>query len=387
MHASDGDGAGPGDGGAVKPSVLVTGAAGFIGSHLCEALVEEGCSVWGLDNFHSFYSPAAKRRNLQEVSRQPGMHVVQGDVRDRVLLDGLLGGTSFDAAVHLAALPGVRTSLEAPDLCMDVNVQGTLTLLEALGRHGVDRLVFASSSSVYGEDTAAPFRESDAADRPISPYAASKRAGEMLCHSYSRTHGLAVHCLRIFTAFGPRQRPDLAIHKFARLMRRGQPIPLYGDGSSERDYTYVGDVVAGIRESLRRLTELPDGEPEYEIINLGRGETVRLDELVEALSSAVDGQSDGEPAIDRLPDQPGDMSVTHAAIDRARELLGWRPVTSLEDGLAAFVEWLDEVDPVGDEGGQPPGSDRLRPSGSDRAPGGEEADSPAPDPPLAEGAR
>ncbi|MFW6192363.1 MAG: NAD-dependent epimerase/dehydratase family protein [Gemmatimonadota bacterium] len=325
-------------------TVLVTGAAGFIGSHLCEALLDAGCSVWGLDSFHPYYSPAVKRRNLRAASGHPKMHVVQGDIRDGVLLDGLLGGRAFDAAVHLAALPGVRTSLEAPDVCMDINVQGTLTLLEALARHEIDRLVFASSSSVYGEDTAPPFRESDAADRPISPYAASKRAGEMLCHSYSATHGLSVHCLRIFTAFGPRQRPDLAIHKFARLMRGGEPIPLFGDGASERDYTYVGDVVAGVHRSLLRLLDLPDDATEYEIVNLGRGSTVRLDDLVRALSSAVGV----EPEIDRLPDQPGDMPMTHADVERAGELLGWSAETSLEEGLAAFVGWLDTVEPVDD---------------------------------------
>lgn len=385
MNTRDGDGSGP-DGGGTGPIVLVTGAAGFVGSHLCEALVGAGCSVWGLDNFHPYYSPDVKRRNLQEISGHPEMHVVQGDVRDGVLLDGLLGSEPFDAAVHLAALPGVRTSLEAPDVCMDVNVQGTLTLLEGLGRHDVDRLVFASSSSVYGEETAPPFRETDAADRPISPYAASKRAGEMLCHSYSSTHDLAVHCLRIFTAFGPRQRPDLAIHKFARRMRRGEPIPLFGDGTSERDYTYVGDIVEGVRRSLQRLLELPDGTAEYEIVNLGRGETVRLDELVRALSSALEV----EPEIDRLPDQPGDMSVTHADIDRARELLGWHPDTSLEDGLAAFVEWMDEVEPAA-EGGLDTGSPEDGFHGSadpERASRKDGTETPvsAMEPPLGEGA-
>jgi UDP-glucuronate 4-epimerase len=383
METRGRDGSRP-DGPAADPSILVTGAAGFIGSHLCEALVEAGCSVWGLDSFHPYYSPAVKRRNLRKVREHPEMHVVQGDVRDGVLLDGLLGGESFDAVVHLAALPGVRTSLEAPDVCMDVNVQGTLTLLEAVARHEVDRLVFASSSSVYGEDTAPPFRESDAADRPISPYAASKRAGEMLCHSYRSTHDLAVHCLRIFTAFGPRQRPDLAIHKFARLMRSGEPIPLFGDGSSERDYTYVGDIVDGVRRSLQRLLGLPNGAAEYEVLNLGRGETLRLDELVEALSSALDV----EPEIDRLPDQPGDVSVTHADIGRARDLLGWRPVTSLEDGLDAFVDWLDRVEPVEREAGDPetPGPSPRDGSGEDRTRREDTTGAPVLDPPLAEGA-
>mgnify|MGYP006277832391 CR=1 FL=1 len=319
--------------------ILVTGAAGFLGSHLCEALVEAGHQVWGLDNFHPYYDPRAKRRNLEDVLRRPEMHLVEGDIRDGVLLDGLMGERSFGAVVHLAALPGVRTSLEAPDVCLDINIDGTVSILEAAGRHRIGNLVFASSSSVYGEDAEPPFRESDAADRPISPYAASKRAGEMLCHAYHATHGLSVHCLRIFTAYGPRQRPDLAIHKFARLMRSGEPLPLYGDGSSERDYTYVDDVVEGIRRSIERLIGRT-GESEYRVVNLGRGETVRLDELVRSLSAALGI----EPEIERMPEQPGDVTVTHAAVDRARELLGWSPRTSLEDGLAAFVRWLDEAD-------------------------------------------
>lgn len=360
MQTSDGDRAAS-DGGTREPSVLITGAAGFLGSHLCDALVGAGWSVWGLDSFHSGYSPAVKRRNLRDVSEHPAMHVVHGDVRDGVLLDGLLGSESFDAAVHLAALPGDRTSLEAPGVCMDINVQGTVTLLEALTRHGVNRLVFASSSSVYGERTAVPCQESDAADRPISPYAATKRAGEMLCHSYAATSDLAVHCLRIFSAFGPRQRPDLALHRFARLMRRGEPIPLFGDGSRERDYTYVGDIVDGVRRSLERLLELPEGA-EYEIVNLGRGETVRLDQVVRSLATALEM----EPDIDRLPARPGDAAVTYAAVDRARELLGWRPRTSFEDGLAAFVEWLRRVDSAGSDGNGRPERRVGRSSEQDR---------------------
>lgn len=318
-------------------TVLVTGAAGFIGSHLCEALVETGRSVWGLDNFHPHYSPDLKRRNLEAVLAHPAMHLVQGDARDSVLLEGLLSGRRFDAVVHLAALPGVQVSVEAPDRCIDINVNGTLTVLEAAARHGVGSVAFASSSSVYGESTRRPFRESGPADRPISPYAASKRAGEMLCHAYHRTYGLSVHCLRIFTAFGPRQRPDLAIHKFTRLMRDGHTVTLFGDGSSERDYTHVDDVVSGVLASLDRLASL-EGEPEYEVINLGRGRSVRLDRLVEALAAGLDV----EPDLEWLPDRPGDVPVTHASVEKAKRLLDWEPRRSLEEGLEAFVRWFDE---------------------------------------------
>lgn len=332
--------------GRTDSGVLVTGAAGFIGSHLCETMVKAGWSVWGLDNFHPHYSPDLKRRNLEVALDYPGMHLVQGDARDSVLLEGLMSGRRFDAVVHLAALPGVQVSIEAPSRCIDINVNGTLTVLEAAARHGAKSVVFASSSSVYGETEKRPFRESEAADRPISPYAASKRAGEMLCHAYHRTHGLSVHCLRIFTAFGPRQRPDLAIHKFTRLMREGSTITLFGDGSSERDYTHVDDVVCGILASLDRLAAR-EGEPEYEAINLGRGRSVRLDRLVEALSIELGV----EPDIEWLPDQPGDVPVTHASVEKARELLGWEPRRSLEEGLIAFVRWFDEYRGSSGDGG------------------------------------
>lgn len=340
------------DAGEDGPAILVTGAAGFLGSHLCERLVEAGASVWGLDSFDGHYSPAVKRRNLGAVRGHPRMHLVQGDVRDRVLLDGLMGGRAFDAVVHLAALPGVGTSMEAPGRCLDVNVDGTLAVLEAAGRHGVGRLVFASSASVYGDGSTPPFRESEAADRPVSPHGASKRAGEMLCHAFHRSHGLSVHCLRVFSAYGPRQRPELVVHRFARLLRRGEPVPLHGDGSAQRDYVYVDDVVDGVHRSVQRLLARPDGEPEYQVVNLGRGEPVRLDRLLDALSTALGV----EPEIDPLPDRAGDVPSTHADTGRAAELLGWRAQTPLEDGLAAFVRWLDQTGAPG--GAEAGGGDR-----------------------------
>lgn len=319
--------------------VLVTGAAGFLGSHLCELLREHGCEVWALDNFDDHYDPALKRRNLRELRTEPEVHVVEGDIRDSVLLDGLMSAYAFDAVVHLAALPGVRTSLEAPDRCLDVNVAGTATLLEAMTRHGVHALTLASGASVYGDGAGSPSRETEAADRPISPYAASKRAGELLCHAFHVNRGLSVHCLRIFTAYGPRQRPDMAIHKFARLMRNGRPVPVFGDGSSERDYTYVADVVEGFRLSLERLLKRED-DPEYEVLNLGRGETTRLDALVTTLGRVLGV----EPVVERLPEQPGDATVTLASVERSREVLGWESETDLEQGLTAFVDWMEGRD-------------------------------------------
>lgn len=329
------------DGGSSKPeslAVLVTGAAGFIGSHLCDRLLAEGHGVWGLDNFDDFYEPARKRRNLREALRHPSMHLVEGDVRDEILLDGLMSDVDFDAVVHLAARPGVRPSLESPDLTYDVNVRGTLRLLEAMRRHSVSVLLFGSSSSVYGEDSDLPFGEADAADRPISPYAASKRSGELLCHTYHHLYGLTVYCLRFFTVYGPRQRPDLAIHKFARHMAGGEPIPRYGDGSSRRDYTHVRDVVSGILLAMERARRRNGGRADYEIVNLGRSETVRLDELIEALSAALDVT----PEIEPLPEQPGDMSATFASVERGRELLGYEPTVPFEEGLSDFAGWFRE---------------------------------------------
>ena len=319
--------------------ILVTGAAGFLGSHLCEHLLHRGFVVWGLDNLHPFYDPAIKRRNLRSLTRKPGMHVVEGDVRDGVLLDGLMETYPFDAVAHLAAIPGVRGSLETPEPYLDVNVGGTIALLEAIRRNGPSRLLFASSSSVYGASDRLPYEESDPADRPLSPYAATKRAGELLCHSHHETIGLSVHCTRIFTAYGPRQRPDLAIHKFARLLRDGEALPLYGDGSSERDYTYVDDVVEGLVLSIERLIGLDEDDPEFQIVNLGSGRAVRLDELVDRLGRALGLK----PVVAATSPRAGDMRKTLASTDRAGELLGWSPRTSLEEGLRRFADWIDAV--------------------------------------------
>lgn len=317
--------------------VLVTGAAGFIGSHVCERLLERGCSVWGLDSFDDYYSPALKRRNISAAALQPRMHLVEGDIRDGVLLEGLFQDVDFDAVVHLAARAGVRPSVEDPARCFDANVAGTIELLETMRRNHSRLLIFGSSSSVYGDDTATPFREDAAADRPVSPYAASKRSGELLCHTFHDLYGFSVHCLRFFTVYGPRQRPDLAIRKFASLMARGEPLPIYGDGSSSRDYTYVSDIVDGVMASLDRLRS-HEGDPLFETFNLGGSEPVRLDDLVRKLSDAMGV----EPELDRQPPRPGDVSTTYASLERSSEVLGYRPEVGMEEGLAKFAEWFWE---------------------------------------------
>lgn len=315
--------------------ILVTGAAGFIGSHVCERLIARGHEVHGLDDFDPFYSPAAKRRNLGGIIEHPRFRLLEADVLDMEGLEARLevdGPARLDAVVHLAARAGVRPSIEAPVLYSRVNVEGTAAMLELARRRGVRRFVFASSSSVYGNQEKVPFSEADPVDRPISPYAATKRAGELLCHTYHHLYGLSVACLRLFTVYGPRQRPDLAIHRFTRLMSEGRPVPMYGDGTTERDYTYVDDVVAGI-EAAVELTGAP--EPVYEIVNLGESRTTSLRRLIDLIAASLGV----EPQIERLPPQPGDVERTFADVTRARALLGYAPSTPVEEGIPRFVEW------------------------------------------------
>jgi UDP-glucuronate 4-epimerase len=312
-------------------SILVTGAAGFIGSHLCDALLERGETVVGLDSFDDFYAPAAKERNLEGALAHGGFELVRADLRDRRALDGLPDG--IEAVVHLAARAGVRPSIEQPELYADVNVMGTVQLLSWAGSRGVRRLVFASSSSVYGNNEKVPFSESDPVDNPISPYAATKKAGELICHVASHLDGLSVACLRFFTVYGPRQRPDLAIHKFARLLREGGRIPMFGDGSTSRDYTYVDDTVAGVLGSLEWVRT---HEGAYGIFNLGNHRTVTLSDMIRIV-----GEEMGvEPLIERLPMQPGDVQRTFADIERARRELGYEPDTDFREGVRRFLEWL-----------------------------------------------
>lgn len=307
---------------------LITGAAGFIGSHLVERALREGAEVTGLDSFDDFYDPALKERNLAAAAENPRFRLVRGDIRDRDLLRRLVA-ERFDVAVHLAARAGVRPSLGDPALYMDVNVQGSACLLEALRDSPDTRFVFASSSSVYGERDAIPFREEDDTSRPVSPYGASKKAGEVLCHAWHRVYGLPVTVLRFFTAYGPRQRPDMAIASFAARLLRGEPVPVFGDGRSSRDYTYVEDAVDGIWRAMERT----EG---FEIYNLGGAEPTPLADLVALLAQALGV----EARTERRPWQPGDVPVTCADIGKARSRLGWKPATSLGAGLRRYAAWL-----------------------------------------------
>ena len=306
--------------------VLVTGAAGFIGSTLVERLLAEGRGVVGLDSFDPFYPEDLKRRNLEKALSSSEYRLIEADIRDAARMREVFSEGRFDGVVHLAALAGVRPSLERPVDYADVNVNGTTVLLDAATRSGVPQFVFASSSSVYGERSGGPFRETDPVDRPISPYAATKRAGELVAHTFHHAHGIGVTCARIFTAYGPRQRPDLAIRKFAERMLRGESVPLFGDGTTVRDYTFVGDLVDG----LVRALDQPLG---FAILNLGAGRTIPLLDLVQTLERALAVSA----RIEWLPRQTGDVSRTFADIDAARQALGYSPSTSLEEGVERFV--------------------------------------------------
>jgi UDP-glucuronate 4-epimerase len=308
---------------------LVTGGAGFIGSHVCERLLDLGHAVWAFDDLNSFYDPQLKRNNLRELQAlAKPFEFVFGDLTDRAALDDVLSTVTFDQIVHLAARAGVRPSLEEPALYQRVNVEGTVNLLEAARRTGVKKLIVASSSSVYGVNSKIPFSESDPIFSAISPYAASKLACEALGHVYHHVYGMDIAVLRFFTVYGPRQRPDLAIHKFARLISEGQPIPVFGDGSSARDYTYIGDILEGIIACTQKTFG-------YEIFNLGESQTVTLSLLIGLLESAL-----GQKAIlERLPAQPGDVPRTCADIAKARKKLGYNPQVKIEQGIPLFVNW------------------------------------------------
>ena len=314
--------------------VLVTGGAGFIGSHLTERLIARGDEVVVVDSFDPFYDPSVKRANIAGAIASGHATLIEADICERAALDEKLGDTDLDAIVHLAARAGVRPSLESPLEYVRTNVEGTQSLLEIARRRGIRPFVMGSSSSVYGDSTPVPFREDVSADTPISPYAATKRAAELLCHAHAKLHGASIACLRLFTVYGPRQRPDLAIHKFARLMLRGEEIPLYGDGSTERDYTFVGDATDGIERALDWCVSAPPGA--FEIVNIGESTTTSLAKLVDLISDELGV----DPRIQRLPDQPGDVQRTFADIARARHLLGYDPRTTMEEGIRRFAEWL-----------------------------------------------
>ena len=311
-------------------TILVTGGAGFIGSHLCESLLQDGHAVLALDNFDPFYDPAIKRTNLDLLKPWAKFQFVEGDIRDKAVFQQIFSKNKIDAVIHLAAKAGVRPSILQPVEYNDVNVNGTLQLLEAMTEASVPLLLFASSSSVYVNQEKTPFSETDEVNNPISPYAATKRAGELLCYTYHHLYKLEIACLRLFTVYGPRQRPDLAIHKFAHLALEKKPIPLYGDGRTRRDYTFVSDIVAGIRQVLE-LQQLG-----YEIFNLGGGAPVTLMEMVEALEQAL-----GRPLEKQFMEkQPGDVDQTFADVSKAQAAFGYAPQVRLAKGVRLFAEWF-----------------------------------------------
>jgi UDP-glucuronate 4-epimerase len=308
-------------------TVLITGAAGFIGSHLCERLLDEGLFVIGVDNFDDFYDPKIKRDNISNCLKNNNFQLIEADIRDKSAMDKAV--TSVEIIVHLAAKAGVRPSIAEPLLYSDVNINGTMVLLEAANKHKVDKFIFASSSSVYGNNEKVPFSEDDNVDFPISPYAATKKACELICHTYHHLYGIDLTCLRFFTVYGPRQRPDLAIHKFSKLIEEDKPIPVYGDGSMMRDFTYIDDIIDGTVAAMNKCAG-------FNIYNLGESQPVTVNDLISAIEKAL-----GKTAIrEYLPLQPGDVNRTYADITKAQRELGFNPSTPIPDGLAKFATWL-----------------------------------------------
>ncbi|HJS23096.1 MAG TPA: GDP-mannose 4,6-dehydratase [Pyrinomonadaceae bacterium] len=312
-------------------NLLITGGAGFIGSHLVDRLLATDVErVTVIDDFNDFYDPSIKRDNIREHLKDPRYSLNEVDIRNRAALEQVFKTNNFDCVVHLAARAGVRPSLSEPQLYTETNINGTLNLLELARSSNIKQFVFGSSSSVYGINAKVPFSEDDPIRQPISPYAATKGAGELLCHTYSHLYGLRCVCLRFFTVYGPRQRPDLAIHKFAKLISEREPIPVFGDGTTRRDYTYVDDIIDGV------MAAIDYKQSNYEVINLGESRTVELNELI----SLLEKQLDTHAIIDRQPPQPGDVPQTFADISKARTLLGYQPKTQIEEGLHRFVEWF-----------------------------------------------
>jgi UDP-glucuronate 4-epimerase len=308
--------------------ILITGGAGFIGSHLSERLLREGHELAILDDLNDFYSPDVKRANLEAVKAAGPVDFHYGDIRDAETVEKVFSAARPEVVFHLAARAGVRPSLEQPVLYEETNVRGTMLLLEAARRHGLRKFLFASSSSIYGIANQVPFSEEDHLNLPVSPYAATKIAGEKICFTWSHLYNIPAICLRFFTVYGARQRPDLAIHKFTRLIDAGKPIPFFGDGSAGRDYTFIDDIIEGLMAAFRY-------ECRYEVFNLGNSHPVLLRDLVAELESVL-----GKRAIlDRQPDQPGDVPITYADTSKAARLLGFRPQTPFPEGIRKFVEW------------------------------------------------
>ncbi len=312
----------------MEQSILITGAAGFIGSHLSEALVARGKHVVGVDNFDPYYPAAIKQNNIRKLNENPLFTFYQTSILDYPAMESIFQNHSISHVVHLAAKAGVRPSIQNPAAYQKYNVEGTTNILELMKQFRVTRLVFASSSSVYGNNKKVPFSETDNVDFPISPYAATKKAGELLCYTYHHLYGIDVFAMRFFTVYGPRQRPDMAIHKFTRAIDEGKPIQVYGYGKPERDFTYIDDIIQGLLRSIERVHG-------YEIINLGESHTITTNQLIQLIEQAL-----GKKAIRQdLPMQPGDVNRTFADIRKARQLLDYHPTTPVEVGIERFVEW------------------------------------------------
>lgn len=320
-------------------TILITGGAGFIGSHLSERLLREGNKVLVIDNFNNYYNPAIKRNNIEEVKKTcvennislDNYIVFEGDIRDNEFLKEVFSN-KIDSIIHLAAMAGVRPSIEDPSLYYDVNITGTVNLLERCRENNIKQFVFASSSSVYGNNEKVPFAESDRVDNPISPYAATKKSGELLCYTYHHLFNMNIACLRFFTVYGPRQRPDLAINKFTSLILEDKEIPFYGDGTTSRDYTFVEDIVSGIVSSINYVNT---NDTVFEIFNLGGDKTVSLIEMVETIEDIL-----GKKAkLNKLPMQPGDVNRTCADITHSKEIIGYNPKTTFKEGMKKFIEW------------------------------------------------
>lgn len=322
----------------MKQTILITGAAGFIGSHVAQRLLKMGYSVAIIDNFNNYYDPKLKWNNIKEVRKTAEqtngeVALLEGDIRDTDFVMDSFEKVRPAAVIHLAACAGVRPSIEDPMLYVTTNLVGTTNILEAMAKLNAKRLCFASSSSVYGNNKKVPFSESDSVDNPISPYAATKKSGELLCHTYHALYNISIACLRFFTVYGPRQRPDLAINKFTRLMLEDKPIPVFGDGSTRRDYTYIDDIVDGVIKSL----EWTD-KGGFDIFNLGENHTVTLSEMIASIERALGKKA----VIDRMPEQPGDVKQTWADVTKSCNVLGYAPKTDFDDGIKSFVDWYIE---------------------------------------------
>lgn len=311
---------------------LITGGAGFIGSNVVDRLLMEGKKIICLDNFDNFYDPAIKRKNISDALKNPDFKLIEGDIRDLKLLKDIFSSHKISHVFHPAARAGVRPSIADPLLYEDVNIKGTMNMLEMAKGFKVENFVFASSSSVYGENKKVPFSESDNVDNPISPYAATKKACEEICYTYHHLYNIPITCLRFFTVYGPRQRPEMAIHKFTRLIDEGKKMPMFGDGSSKRDYTYIDDIIDGVMKSL-------DKRHAFEIFNLGESETTELRKLI----SLIEKNLSKKAIIEEQPNQPGDVPITYADIEKAKRMLQYNPATKIEKGIELFVKWYRDL--------------------------------------------